>query len=38
MCSIKLKELKAVLCDNPEGWDGWEVRGGLKREGTHAYL
>ena len=26
---------KAVLCDNPEGW---EVGGRFKREGTYVYL
>ena len=27
-----------MLGDNVEGWDGVEVRGRLKREGTYAYL
>ena len=26
------------LCDNLEGWAGWEVGGRFKREGTYAYL
>ena len=26
------------LCDNPEGWNGWEVAGRFKREGTYVYL
>ena len=33
-----LREPKPVLCDNPEGWGGWEGRGRLRREGTEAYL
>ena len=28
----------SVLCDNLEGWDGWEVGRRLKREGTYIYL
>jgi len=27
-----------MLSDNLEGWDGGEVEGGLKREGTYVYL
>lgn len=30
-------ELKPVLCDNSEGWDGVGL-GRFKREGTHIYL
>ena len=26
-----------LLYDNPEGWDGWEVGGRFKREGTYVY-
>ena len=29
--------LRLVLCDL-EGWDGWEVGGRFKREGTYAHL
>ena len=29
---------KPELCDNLEGWDGEEVGGRFKREGTHVYL
>ena len=28
---------QTLLCDNLEGWDGWEVGGRLKREGTCVY-
>ena len=33
-------QLKLVLCDNREGWDGVGVRreGEFKREGTYEYL
>ena len=27
---------KPILCDNLEGWDGWE--GGFKRKGHNIYL
>ena len=27
-----------VLCDNLEGWMGWEVGGRFQREGTYDYL
>jgi len=27
-----------VLCDNLEGWDGWEAGGRFKREGTYVCL
>ena len=29
---------KPELCDNLEGWDGEEVGGRFKREGTYVYL
>ena len=38
------RELKPVLCDNLEGWDGigvgmgWKVGGRFKRKGTYVYL
>ena len=38
------RELKPMLCDNLEGWDGigvgmgWEVGGRFKRKGTYVYL
>ena len=37
---IRLRELKSVLCDNLEGWDGGEGEGAgeFKREGTYVYL
>ena len=27
-----------MLCDYLEGWDGWEVGGSFKREGTYVHL
>ena len=30
--------LSLILCDKLEGWDGWEVGGRFKREGTCVYL
>ena len=27
-----------MLCDNLEGWDGWEVAESFKKEGTYVYL
>ena len=33
-----LRELKQVLCDNTEGWVGWEVGRRFKRERTYIYL
>ena len=27
-----------MFCDNPDGWDGWEVRERFKREETYLYL
>ena len=32
------RELSPLLCDNLEGWDGWEVGGRINREGTWVYL
>ena len=34
--AVQCRELKTVLCDNLEGWDG--VGGRFKREGTYVYL
>ena len=36
--AVCLKELKQGLCINLEGWDGWEMGGRFKREGTYVYL
>ena len=27
-----------VLCDDPEGWDGWAVGGRHTKEGVYVYL
>ena len=27
-----------MLCNSLEGWDGWEVEGKFRREGTYVYL
>ena len=32
------RELNLVFCDNLEGWDGWEMGGRFKREGTYVCL
>ena len=36
--AVWLRELKPVLCDNLEGWDGVGEGRRLKREGTYVYL
>ena len=36
--AVCLKELKQGLCINLEGWDGWEMGGRFRREGTYVYL
>ena len=35
--AVEHRELKAVLCDDLDEWDG-EVRGGVKREQTYVYI
>ena len=37
-CTQITRELKLGLCNKLEGWDGQEVGGGFKREGTHVHL
>ena len=32
------RELNLELCINLEGWMGWEMGGGYKREGIYVYL
>ena len=36
--AVWLRKLKQGLCINLEGWDGWEMGGRFKREGTYVYL
>ena len=32
------RELKPVLCDNLEGWDGVEDEGGFRKDQTYVHL
>ena len=36
--AVCLRELKQELCINLEGWEGREMGGRFKREGTYVYL
>ena len=36
--AVCLRELKQELCINLEGWEGREMGGRFKREGTNVYL
>jgi len=37
ICCYDAGSSHLVLCVNLEGWDGWEVGGRIRREGTYVY-